>query len=129
MASKGERAPFPIDWQRGSGIGISTSLNETLCNVAAGGSLQLDIGSLTPRLDERARDRRVKLWRKHFAKVIRIDPAVGELIDELARREADEVVRMLDRGKPGWFPVRNLTDRLKALKAALEDKGTSHGRP
>lgn len=84
--------------------------------------------SLTPRLDERARDRRVKLWRKHFAKVIRIDPAVGELIDELARREADEIVRMLDRGKPGWFPVRNLTDRLKVLKAALEEKGASHGR-
>jgi hypothetical protein len=69
------------------------------------------------------------MYRKRFANVIRIEPAVGALIDKLTAYEADNVLMMLDRDSPGWLPVRNLTDRLNVLKAALEQKGASHGRP
>jgi hypothetical protein len=97
--------------------------------------------SIAQRIDERARARNVTRYRKHFAskhfaKLDSDNPAVQglmgavhALIDRLTFFEADNVLLLLDRGEPGWFPIRNLTDRLRVLKEALEQKDASHGRP
>jgi hypothetical protein len=69
------------------------------------------------------------MYRKHFAKLGRNEPAIQDLITRLATLEADNIVMILDRNDPGWLPVRNLTDRLNVLKAALEQKDASRGRP
>lgn len=82
--------------------------------------------SIAQRIDERARTRRVEIYRKHFAKLGRDEPAVQDLINRFATLEADNVVMMLDRKDSDWLAVRNLTERLNILKAALQEK--SNGR-
>jgi hypothetical protein len=81
---------------------------------------------IAKRIDERSRDRRIKMYREHFAKLGRDAPE--DLIERLATLEADNILMTLDRNDRGWLPVRNLSDRLKVLKAALEQKDASHGR-
>jgi hypothetical protein len=85
--------------------------------------------SIARRIDERSRNRRITMYGKHFAKLGHNEPAVQDLIKRLATLEADNVVMILNRNDPGWLPVRNLTDRLNVLKAALEQKDASRGRP
>jgi hypothetical protein len=84
--------------------------------------------SVTPQMDERAKARRVALWRKHYANAIRVDPSVNTLIDELAKHQAYDLVMKQDRNNRGWLLARNLTDRLNVLRTALEQKGASRGR-
>jgi hypothetical protein len=92
--------------------------------------------SIAPRTDQRSRGRRIAMYRKHFAKILETEPAVGEpiekfiegLIKELATHEADSAVFLLDRDDDsGWLSIcKNLTELLQTLQTAIED--ASHGR-